>query len=688
MGNVIKLDSAKPNKNMAGQFLDALDIRGEHTFQTFDDSLERRKKRGKKPDPYARTFHGTLDDHWAALSALNKKGAGIYVTVNETDLQGRKLGNMIGVRAVFIDYDAHGDDPIEEVLAFDPPPTMVVGTSPEKWHAYWVCEEMPLTVFKQFQETLAELFGTDPQVSDISRVMRLPGTLHCKSSTPALVTLTYFNEDAIYGYDHLKKAFDFKPAKKEAKKSIARQFEAPYEDVKALIDHMIELDPGHVDQSYSTWLHIGMALHNWDDGDDGLGLWKYISEATSGDYDEEECETKWETFGRDDDTRTLATYSSDFDFVVGGHQVDSPENDFADVPKTVKKPHNANWLDQLTVTDQMIDDIQEQTPVFKNFIYEKHIVTIIGQPGSGKTSVLLNICGKMCENGYRVIYLHGDAVPDGLHIGHGVAKATDGMMMYCAPNMIQGMTMTEVRKFMVADVKAGVSLDKRVYVIDTLKQMADVLKKEDAKAFFALCRKLTTLGATVVLLGHTNKYGDADGFPIYEGTGDLLSDSDDVFYLIPTMSKHTDEDGENEYHYSSLYWQHKVRCPTEAMTWKIYRGGVAWPSAVFVDTLTMNRNKDLTAEPTNEDTEDNNIVMKVLKDAGSENPLTLTQLMDACVKKYNMPRRKARAAIHGGEGQYWEVIKSKGLDRTKRYRIHPLLTMKSGKLLKVENIDD
>ena len=53
------------------------------------------------------------------------------------------------------------------------------------------------------------------------------------------------------------------------------------------------------------------------------------------------------------------------------------------------------------------------------------------------------------------------------------------------------------------------SLSGYVFIFDTLKKFVDVINKKNAKDFLKLMRKLSTKGATVCLLGHTNKYTDA-----------------------------------------------------------------------------------------------------------------------------------------------------------------------------------
>ena len=74
----------EPDLLQAEKFLTLLDEETEEfTFQTFDDAKEGR--------PLARIFNGSLNDHWNKLVSLNNKGAGIYVTINKTDLKGRKI---------------------------------------------------------------------------------------------------------------------------------------------------------------------------------------------------------------------------------------------------------------------------------------------------------------------------------------------------------------------------------------------------------------------------------------------------------------------------------------------------------------------------------------------------------------------------------------------------------------------
>lgn len=81
----------------------------DHLFQTFNES-------SKKGNNLARKFHGSLSQHLVKLEELNRQGAGIFFTVNETDGEGRKTSNITRVRALFIDLDKDGKRKLDTVM--------------------------------------------------------------------------------------------------------------------------------------------------------------------------------------------------------------------------------------------------------------------------------------------------------------------------------------------------------------------------------------------------------------------------------------------------------------------------------------------------------------------------------------------------------------------------------------------
>lgn len=169
----------EPDVEEARRFLEQLGPGEEFTFQTFSD-----RKDGAGLGNLARTFHGSLDQHAKDLASLNLQGAGIFVMVSAGDGRihagnktCRTAKNVIRVRAVFVDLDGA---PLEPVIQSKVAPDIVVESSPGRWHAYWLLDECPLDEFKPTQLALAHAFGGDPKVSDLCRVMRLPGFWHQK----------------------------------------------------------------------------------------------------------------------------------------------------------------------------------------------------------------------------------------------------------------------------------------------------------------------------------------------------------------------------------------------------------------------------------------------------------------------------------------------------------------------------
>ena len=171
----------KPEQGQSPRFLKLLDpSAGGFTFQTFDDDRARKNPaltRIVKSPPPARD----------ELVKLNKQGAGVFVTINETDGSGRKSENITRIRAVWQEDDDGFDG------AFPLQPSMVVETSPGHFHRYWLtaddwpADERGRADFAAVMERMVESYGSDKNAKDIARVLRLPGFLHRKSKTPHLV---------------------------------------------------------------------------------------------------------------------------------------------------------------------------------------------------------------------------------------------------------------------------------------------------------------------------------------------------------------------------------------------------------------------------------------------------------------------------------------------------------------------
>ncbi|SFK10111.1 primase-helicase family protein [Methylocapsa palsarum] len=165
------------NRAQTERFLRVLDPEASaFSFQTFDDSPSKRMH-------LIRVLHGGLAEVWDELCSLSQVGAGVFVTVNETNLLGRSSGNVVRVRALFADLDGA---PLENIERVPLKPSWVTVSSEGRFHAYWLVENIKLDEFRPLQKAIIDFTGSDASVCDLPRVMRLPGFPHQKGE-PTLV---------------------------------------------------------------------------------------------------------------------------------------------------------------------------------------------------------------------------------------------------------------------------------------------------------------------------------------------------------------------------------------------------------------------------------------------------------------------------------------------------------------------
>jgi len=245
-----------PNFDVAQRFLDAFEPNGKFTFQTFDDDQDRKDK------SLARQLNGTLREHFDQLHSLQEKGAGVFVTINQTDLKGRKAENVIAVRANFVDLDGA---PIEPVLEHICEPHIIVESSKGRWHAYWR-SNLNKEDFTPTQKALIKAFDGDKSVIDLSRVMRLPGFFHQKvkdgvKSATFMTRLEQIEEDGSkYSAEDLFSYFPKLDSKETKKKGAGRaDYEVP--SAETLAEVVTYLDPADREE----WIATAHALKALDE---------------------------------------------------------------------------------------------------------------------------------------------------------------------------------------------------------------------------------------------------------------------------------------------------------------------------------------------------------------------------------------------------------------------------------------
>lgn len=186
-----------PDFEEAERFLTALDETAEaFTFQSFDDDKARKDRH------MAVILSGPFERHRDNLARFNSHGAGIFVTVNETDGRGRKLENIQRIRAIWHEDD-HG-----QARDFPLQPHITVESSPGKYHRYWLVDGLSLEQFRGVMNTLVRAHGSDPNAKDPARVLRLPGFLHLKDAAhPWRVRLADVSGELPYSAEQIVAAF-------------------------------------------------------------------------------------------------------------------------------------------------------------------------------------------------------------------------------------------------------------------------------------------------------------------------------------------------------------------------------------------------------------------------------------------------------------------------------------------------
>ena len=197
------------------------------------------------------------------------------------------------------------------------------------------------------------------------------------------------------------------------------------------------------------------------------------------------------------------------------------------------KPDPFKGLLTMEITQEIIQNIAEAKFAWRQLIPQGHLIAICSKANGGKTTLMVHLAGEMSKDGYRVFYVNADAGAS--EIKEYAHHAIEYGYTLINPDLTNGtadMVIEELRQISLADD----DFSKTIIVLDTLKKFGDLMNKNKAKQFNTLLRTLTTKSITVICLAHTNKYDDKDGKPIFEGTGDLRNDFDELIYLIPVTN--------------------------------------------------------------------------------------------------------------------------------------------------------
>jgi hypothetical protein len=187
-------------------------------------------------------------------------------------------------------------------------------------------------------------------------------------------------------------------------------------------------------------------------------------------------------------------------------------------------------LSQWVVTEKQVQEMEE-TEIIWHCVASQHLAAWIGPANCGKTAIATFAAGELSQRDYTILYFQEDASAGDLPSMFEHAKQHGYTLLN---STLSGSSPQAQVDALYAMVTSGSNLSRYVLIFDTLKKYVDLMSKGGSRAFFALLRSLTQRGATVILLGHTNKHLGQDGKPIFEGVGDVRNDTDELIYLDST----------------------------------------------------------------------------------------------------------------------------------------------------------
>lgn len=188
-----------------------------------------------------------------------------------------------------------------------------------------------------------------------------------------------------------------------------------------------------------------------------------------------------------------------------------------------------NFMNDLVLTDDVVAKFSDAEFIVQDMIVRGHLTSIVAPGNAGKTTIFIYFCEQFVQKGFDVLYVNVDASPGDLkrHFQH--AKKYGYKII--APDAIQGKSATDVLKYLEKAKNSDMDMSKIIIILDTLKKFVDIIEKKALKSLLQTLRSLTVKGATIIMLGHTNKHPDKDKKLIFEGTGDLRNDVDEMIYL-------------------------------------------------------------------------------------------------------------------------------------------------------------
>lgn len=268
-----------------------------HFFHGKEEAIFQIYSKNEHLNKKSEHFKGYLNStNKSKLITANQDGFEVAMMISNSKGNGRGASDIIGVTALFADFD-DGNMTAEHLLELPIEPHLITESSPGKFHVYWLIKDCEVDEFKPVMKALAQKLGSDTNVCDLPRVMRMPGTINWKYEKPFKARIV-----------HLQKNAEPIPLSRFIKKMClnvespthSKEFNsAPVANSQKLTKSMTERIEAALDSLPSddrdNWRSVGMAIHSVDQTENGYNLWNSWSQKSK-KYDEDDQRKNWEEF--------------------------------------------------------------------------------------------------------------------------------------------------------------------------------------------------------------------------------------------------------------------------------------------------------------------------------------------------------------------------------------------------------
>lgn len=186
---------------------------------------------------------------FAVANRLNAIGYDVFVSVNPLmpGARSRSVTHIGSIRRLFVDLDQR-----EAMASLSrnrglPRPTVVLRTSPNRWHALWNVTGFGVSSAQQTQRWLASEVGGDAAATSAAQLTRLPGFWNHKYRKPYLVWVEYRDLDRVYTPLDFPSVERVEPARREPAVAMrgVRGATSPFERAVAYLAKVPAAIAGH-----------------------------------------------------------------------------------------------------------------------------------------------------------------------------------------------------------------------------------------------------------------------------------------------------------------------------------------------------------------------------------------------------------------------------------------------------------